>query len=276
MTNFHKILWQLEAPCAKPSASDPIPAIEEVGRYLEQAEARAKSVKELAKELAEDKTAPRSSQDPEHQQQQQQQQLQRQQQEQEQAPQQLQEEAASQVEVVTEEEAAAKTAAMDSSLQTFRPPPLPQQQQQQHVQTSRQQQPEVQLQQEQIQYVDNDCCQVAVTTNAPMDSATIKKTTAASRSKTDTMKSAAHQFSTLERNMAEVAEQNRRSERELQARNNATLDRRSHYGGAASCDTCDAPLTPASLAGIDHRDLEHRPLTRSVTRATVYDEPPEK
>ena len=76
--------------------------------------------------------------------------------------------------------------------------------------------------------------------------------------------------------MAEVAEQTRRSERELLARNNATLDRRSHYGGAASCDTCDAPLTPASLAGIDHRDLEHRPLTRSVTRATVYDEPPEK
>lgn len=74
--------------------------------------------------------------------------------------------------------------------------------------------------------------------------------------------------------MAEVAEQTRRSEREL-ARANATLDRRSHYGNP-SCDTCDAPLTPASLAGIDHRDLEHRPLTRSVTRATVYDEPPEK
>lgn len=167
---------------------------------------------------------------------------------------------------------------MDSSLQTFRPPPPPQQptsgrrEERQH----QHQQPEIQLQQEQIQYVDNDCCQVAVTTNATMDSATIKKTTAGtmSRAKTDTMKSvaAAHQFSTLERNMAEVAEQNRRSEREL--RSQATMDRRSHYG--ASCDTCDAPLTPASLAGIDHRDLEHRPLTRSVTRATVYDEPPEK
>ena len=45
---------------------------------------------------------------------------------------------------------------------------------------------------------------------------------------------------------------------------------------ATSCDTCDAPLTPASLAGIDHRDLENRPLTRSVTRATMFDEPPEK
>ena len=82
--------------------------------------------------------------------------------------------------------------------------------------------------------------------------------------------------------MAEVAEQTRRSERELRAATvtGTTLDRRSQYGGmgagAASCDTCDAPLTPASLAGIDHRDLEHRPLTRSVTRATVYDEPPEK
>ena len=153
----------------------------------------------------------------------------------------------------------------------FRPPPLPQQT------SSRQHQPEIQQQQEQIQYVDNDCCQVAVTTNATIDSATIKKTTAGtmSRAKTDTMKSAAHQFSTLERNMAEVAEQNRRSERELRA-NQATMDRRSHYGGGPSCDTCDAPLTPASLAGIDHRDLEHRPLTRSVTRATVYDEPPEK
>jgi hypothetical protein len=47
---------KVEVP-VKPSASDPIPAIEEVGRYLEQAEARAKSVKELAKELADDKTA---------------------------------------------------------------------------------------------------------------------------------------------------------------------------------------------------------------------------
>ena len=93
------------------------------------------------------------------------------------------------------------------------------------------------------------------------------------------------QFNTLERNMAEVAEQNRKSQQDLLRGSGTTLDRRSQYGtvarGAAggvgdSCDTCDAPLTPASLAGIDHRDLEHRPLTRSATRATVYDEPPEK
>ena len=260
---------KVEAPCInKPSASDPIPAIEEVGRYLEQAEARAKSVKELAKELADDKAASRSTQDPEQRHQ-----------DKEQPPiappppplpPQQQEEA--NVEAGATAVAESKSVTMDSSLQTFRPPPpLPQQT------SSRQHQPEIQLQQEQIQYVDNDCCQVAVTTNATMDSATIKKTTAGtmSRAKTDTMKSAAHQFSTLERNMAEVAEQNRRSERELRA-NQATMDRRSHYGGGPSCDTCDAPLTPASLAGIDHRDLEHRPLTRSVTRATVYDEPPEK
>jgi hypothetical protein len=82
---------------------------------------------------------------------------------------------------------------------------------------------------------------------------------------------AASQFNTLERNMAEVAEQDRRSERML-ASAAATLERRA----ATACDTCDAPLTPASLAGIDHRDLEARPLTRSVTRATMFDEPPEK
>ena len=83
----------------------------------------------------------------------------------------------------------------------------------------------------------------------------------------------ASQFATLERNMAEVAERNRQSRAELQNQAN-TLGRQSRYGD--SCDTCDAPLTPASLAGIDHRDLEHRPLTRSVTRATVYYEPPER
>ena len=86
----------------------------------------------------------------------------------------------------------------------------------------------------------------------------------------------ASNFNTLERNMAEVAERNRRSEAQLAA--GATLDRTGTLGrgGGTSCDTCDAPLTPASLAGIDHRDLEHRPLTRSVTRATMFDEPPEK
>ena len=103
----------------------------------------------------------------------------------------------------------------------------------------------------------------------------------ASIGKTGTLP-AGHQFGTLERNMAEVAERNRKSQEDL-LRSNATLDRRYAttsrvpVGGVGdSCDTCDAPLTPASLAGIDHRDLEHRPLTRSVTRATVYDEPPEK
>ena len=84
----------------------------------------------------------------------------------------------------------------------------------------------------------------------------------------------ASQFATLERNMAEVAERNRQSRAELQANQANTLGRQSRYGD--SCDTCDAPLTPTSLAGIDHRDLEHRPLTRSVTRATVYDEPLER
>ena len=80
--------------------------------------------------------------------------------------------------------------------------------------------------------------------------------------------------------MAEVAEQNMRSERALQSAAN-TLDRRMDTmgrggGGGNACDTCDAPLTPASLAGFDHRALEQRPLTRSVTRATIFDEPPEK
>lgn len=164
---------------------------------------------------------------------------------------------------------------------------------------------EVQLQQEHIQYVDNDCCQVAIQPSTaamqqdhlvdsvqqqqplqqqshtlphqPMATATLK------RSKVG--KPSASTYNTLERNMAEVAEQNRRSERQL-ASAAATLERRYGGGGAAaaagssgvnnSCDTCDAPLTPASLAGIDHRDLEHRPLTRSVTRATMFDEPPEK
>merc|ERR1719167_1627533 len=41
----------------------------------------------------------------------------------------------------------------------------------------------------------------------------------------------------------------------------------------------DMPLTPASFAGLDHKDLEERPLTALTARmnkATVYDEPPEK
>jgi hypothetical protein len=98
------------------------------------------------------------------------------------------------------------------------------------------------------------------------------------KSKTGTLNAqmtTASQFATLERNMAEVAQRNRESRAELTTNQANTLGRQSRYGDN-SCDTCDAPLTPASLAGIDHRDLEHRPLTRSVTRATVYDEPPER
>ena len=56
-----------------------------------------------------------------------------------------------------------------------------------------------------------------------------------------------------------------------------TLDRRANH----DMDTMDMdmPLTPASFAGLDHRDLEERPLTSLTNRmgkATVYDEPPEK
>ena len=59
-------------------------------------------------------------------------------------------------------------------------------------------------------------------------------------------------------------------------RRDGTMMRGGGGVGGNACDTCDAPLTPASLAGFDHRDLEQRPLTRSVTRATIFDEPPEK
>ena len=155
---------------------------------------------------------------------------------------------------------------------------------------------EVQLQQEQIQYVDNECCQVAVKSSTaakeqtmneaqqldnlqqqpPMATATLKRSKGKAAA-------AASQFNTLERNMAEVAEQEMQSQRALQSAAN-TLDRRDGTmrggggggGGGHACDTCDAPLTPASIAGFDHRDLEQRPLTRSVTRATIFDEPPEK
>ena len=187
---------------------------------------------------------------------------------------------------------------MDHTLQTFNPDP------------TRLKHPDVQLQQEHIQYVDNECCQVAVTPSATASAAvmhqdttatmiaagsssTMKKTatlgrvtgtgaaSAANIGKTGTLPASHHQFGTLERNMAEVAERSRKNQEDLLR--SQTLDRRyataSRVGAGAmgdSCDTCDAPLTPASLAGIDHRDLEHRPLTRSVTRATVYDEPPEK
>jgi len=188
-------LQQQEGHCTKPSASDPIPAIEEVGRYREQAEARAKSVKELAKELAEEKSA-RASQD------QRQSQAQQESEPSQQQPQQAEAQALvepKQIEEVPETKQV--TTNMDSSMQTFRPPPPPQPMSSTMVRSSdrqqMQQQPEVQLQQEQIQYVDNDCCQVAVTTNPTMDSATIKKTTAGSRAKTDTMKSAAHQVENL-------------------------------------------------------------------------------
>ena len=57
-----------------------------------------------------------------------------------------------------------------------------------------------------------------------------------------------------------------------------TLDRRGNYD--TMDDGMDMPLTPASFAGLDHKDLEERPLT-SLTmgrmgKATVYDDPPEK
>ena len=56
-----------------------------------------------------------------------------------------------------------------------------------------------------------------------------------------------------------------------------TLDRRGNHDMDAM--DMDMPLTPASFAGLDHRDLEERPLTSLTNRmgkATVYDEPPEK
>lgn len=253
------------------AAHDPIPAIEEVGRYIEQAESRAKSVKDIARDLAKDRAA-------------------------------LAQVQAEQQQINPDQQNTEKPEEINPE---NIPPPQEQQQQameqpqaqpQHNLQTFNPQastKAEVQLQQEHIQYVDNECCQVAVgVVNETAQQASQQQQSSAtlpSRSrqpqgqqtagvkKTGTMSaaqmSAASQFATLERNMAEVAERNRQSRAELQA--NQTLDRsRSRYGD--SCDTCDAPLTPASLAGIDHRDLEHRPLTRSVTRATVYDEPPEK
>jgi len=57
-----------------------------------------------------------------------------------------------------------------------------------------------------------------------------------------------------------------------------TLDRRGNHDMVMD-DAMDMPLTPASFAGLDHRDLEERPLTSLTNRmgkATVYDEPPEK
>lgn len=144
---------------------------------------------------------------------------------------------------------------------------------------------EVQLQQENVQYVDGECCQVAVqptgagvvATSASEAADEVVAAVQAAHSAVQgaqqpmkKKKSAAYsQPGTLERRMA-TAERDVPMERSMSAAN--TLDRRRDF----SCDTCDAPLTPASLAGIDHRDLEHRPLTRSVTRATMYDEPPEK
>jgi hypothetical protein len=266
------------------AANDPIPAIEEVGRYIEQAESRAKSVKDIARDLAKDRAVLAAQQD--------------QQQEQivspkgqqvafEDGPEADEEPLPNPQNIPPPAPPAAPSNNMETSqtLQTFQPQPK--------AATSA----EVQLQQEYIQYVDNECCQVAIgvastqpgqqpagiteTAASMANSATLPKQRTqqphpAHRSKTGTMSTAqmTAQFGTLERNMAEVEQRNRESRAELQTQ---TLDRRSQFGGgAASCDTCDAPLTPGSLAGIDHRDLEHRPLTRSVTRATVFDEPPEK
>ena len=272
------------------AANDPIPAIEEVGRYIEQAENRAKSVKDIARDLAKDRAALAAQQDavgnippgamppPDH-----------------------------HPGVKHSDEHPAEHQPTDHvippppAMDTMQPsggnPPEVAPHKSTNLQTfnpTASTKPEVQLQQEHIQYVDNECCQVAVgvaanpaqTANqpeaaqAPSGSATMPRprpapgnSTAQKVNKTGTLNAQqmATQFGTLERNMAEVAERSRSARAELQSQ---TLDRRSTYG--ASCDTCDAPLTPASLAGIDHRDLEHRPLTRSVTRATMYDEPPEK
>ena len=261
------------------AAHDPIPAIEEVGRYIEQAENRAKSVKDIARDLAKD----RAVLEQEHQQNQQQHQVK------------SSEEPKDQNQINPENIPPPPPNNMEPSQQTTAPP-------QHNLQTFNPQastKPEVQLQQEHIQYIDNECCQVAVgvsSTAGPQAGTTdqVVTTTAASaaaaaatlprsrpppqhpaaKSKTGTLSTAQMnaQYGTLERNMAEAAERSRQSRAELSR--TQTLDRQSRYGD--SCDTCDAPLTPASLAGIDHRDLEHRPLTRSVTRATVYDEPPEK
>ena len=273
------------------AAHDPIPAIEEVGRYIEQAENRAKSVKDIARDLAKDRAALAAAASG---------------QQTEQSEPGLQEghqqkpelEAAEYIPPPPEHQTPASSQV--PSQPRVDPGPKMESAQPTHaLQTFNPQgstKAEVQLQQEHIQYVDNECCQVAVgvvsqnqsgdpQVQHPQASASTSATPPRSRQpptasaglkqKSGTMNaaqmSAASQFATLERNMAEVAERNRQSRAELQ---NQTLDRRSRYGD--SCDTCDAPLTPASLAGIDHRDLEHRPLTRSVTRATVYDEPPEK
>lgn len=289
------------------AAHDPIPAIEEVGRYIEQAENRAKSVKDIARDLANDRAAlaAHAEQAPPP------------------PPPQSADQATADTSKVAESSGAAGAAGTEPAINPENIPPPPQQPQQERqqqqqantmessthtLQTFNPQastKAEVQLQQEHIQYVDNECCQVAVgvvnsqqAQQAPpgglqsdhVTSAQQAQAAAAAaatlprsrqpgqqaKSKTGTLNAAqmttASQFATLERNMAEVAERNRQSRAELTNQN--TLGRQSRYGD--SCDTCDAPLTPASLAGIDHRDLEHRPLTRSVTRATVYDEPPER
>ena len=252
-----------------------------MGRYIEEIKSQ-KSVKEIANDIAKEKGIPVGGH-----------------------PSSMYQSTAGTTATAIPDTNTAKTVTvnMDHTLQTFHPDP------------SRLKHPDVQLQQEQIQYVDNECCQVAVTPSATASSAMMQQDTAATMAagSSSTMKKTAtlgrvtgtgaastatmgktgtlpahhgqtshQQFGTLERNMAEVAERNRKSQEDL-LRANATLDRRyqtaSRVAAGAvgdSCDTCDAPLTPASLAGIDHRDLEHRPLTRSVTRATVYDEPPEK
>ena len=91
---------------------------------------------------------------------------------------------------------------------------------------------QVQLQQEQIQYVDNECCQVAVaktrttkemnmneagqldTLQHPQQQQPQMATATLKRSKGKAA-AAASQFNTLERNMAEVAEQEMASQRAL-------------------------------------------------------------
>ena len=92
---------------------------------------------------------------------------------------------------------------------------------------------QVQLQQEQIQYVDNECCQVAVaktrttkemnmneagqldTLQHPQQQQQPQMATATLKRSKGKAAAAASQFNTLERNMAEVAEQEMASQRAL-------------------------------------------------------------
>jgi len=157
----------------KSKASDPIPAIEEVGHYLEKAEARrAKSEKELVgKKMMKEKSKHEESDellvqtDPD-------------------LPHQIPPPMEAQPQIHIQKELL-----LNNTLQTFRP------QHPSHLQPNlTEHEPEGNQMQEQIQ---NDCCQIAVATHQSQDSAPIKKTSTSSRKKTDTIKSQAHQVSQI-------------------------------------------------------------------------------